>query len=293
MIYWLAALTLLILAITSIMYSLGFNNVASTTHRLTASVQVSSRQKLKRASEAPIFEWLQKHGFSSSPSKNILLLGLLIAIDTGVYYLLGGLAALMAWGALIAVSFSIAHWRRANIRLKITQQLPSFIDQVNRRIKVGMSIHQAVEQSSSATASPLKHVLERVNQRRGIGIELQDAFYKEGTLTGVHSFRLLGSIFSINTRYGGSISDSLHSLVQLLRQQDLSRRELKSITGETRITAWVIGAAPVLVGAYMMAQSPELIIDMWYSEKGRYALLLGAGMQTCGVLIIWRMFRTL
>ncbi|MGO2319137.1 MAG: type II secretion system F family protein, partial [Vibrio toranzoniae] len=81
--------------------------------------------------------------------------------------------------------------------------------------------------------------------------------------------------------------------VKLLRQQDLSRRELKSITGETRMTAWVIGSAPVLVSAYMLTQNPELLINMWYSDTGRQALLFGIVLQLLGIVVIWRMFRSL
>ncbi len=293
MIYWIIALALMIVALSILSYSFGFNHNSITLKSPLVTTAKGFTPRKRSDAHHPIIEWLQQNGFSRSPIKNALLLMLVASLSSLVYRWTGVIGGSISFLLILFCLFSIARWRRTNIKIKLNQQLPSFIDQVNRRIKVGMSVQQAIEQSSKTTSNPLRLVLDRVTQRKSVGIELQDAFHKESTITGVHAFRLLGSIFSINTKFGGSIADSLESLVKLLRQQDLSRRELKSITGETRITAWVIGSAPILVGAYMMAQNPDLILNMWYSEKGRYALILGALMQSTGVFLIWRMFRTL
>ncbi len=292
--YWLIALAFMLIAISGFMYSFGFNQKANSTAG-SASAPVKQGNARRKIAEppSPWIEWLQKNGFSRSPIKNLILLVCVLLIASVGYRLIGSFGALVSFVITLCTFIALARWRRTNIKLVLIQQLPSFIDHINRRIKIGMGIHQAIEQSSRTTVNPLREVLDRVNQRKAVGIELQDAFYKESIITGVHAFQLMGSIFSINTRFGGSIADSLESLVKLLRQQDLSRRELKSITGETRITAWVIGSAPILVGVYMMAQNPELILNMWYSDKGRYALILGGVMQSTGVFLIWRMFRTL
>ncbi|WP_154181087.1 type II secretion system F family protein [Vibrio furnissii] len=247
----------------------------------------------KTAQHHPITERMLQLGFSRSPLKNTLLLGGIVLLSAMLASRFGPVAFPVTLVLSVLIVFTTAQIRRNNIKLQLVQQLPSFVEQVNRRIKVGLSIAQAVEQSASATNAPLKDVLQRVIHRKAVGVELQDAFEKESVVTGVVAFHLLGSIFSINTRYGGSITDSLESLVKLLRQQDLSRRELKSITGETRITAWVIGSAPLLVSAYMLTQNPELLINMWYSEGGRQALILGISLQLLGIILIWRMFRSL
>lgn len=251
-----------------------------------------SRNKKANYQEQLNQSWI-KAGFSHSIVINgVLSLILLLIVISGFIHF-GVLVALILAVSFMVLLWVAAQWRRTNIRRRLTVQLPSFIDQVNRRVKVGMSIHRAIEQSSKTTSKPLSHVLERVSSRRSIGIELQDAFHKEYLITGVTQFRLLASIFNINTHFGGSITDSLDSLVQLLRQQDLSQRELKSMTGETRITGWVIGGAPILVGAYMLLQNPELLINMWNTEKGQFVLSMGFGLQAIGLFLIWRMFRKL
>lgn len=256
-----------------------------------ASAMKSSTKK--KSAHHQLQDQLEKMGFSRSPVKNGVLFGLIVLFSLGCTMMLGKLALPISFCLSTLLVFTVAQIHRNNVRLRLVQQLPAFVDQLNRRIKVGISLHQAVEQSARATTNPLKDVLQRVSHRQAIGVELQRAFEKESQITGVEAFYLLGSIFSINAHYGGSITHSLDSLVKLLRQQDLSRRELKSITGETRITAWVIGSAPLVVSAYMLTQNPELLLNMWYSESGREALILSILMQLTGVIVIWRMFRSL
>lgn len=285
-------LSLGIMALASVCYALAAHLQKKHSPQASNTTELETRVRCE-SFQASVIEKAQQMGFSQSWLKNSLLLLLIISVSFIAGRMLGSLAFVICFGiSLLLVTF-VARLSRAKMRLRLTQQLPSFIDQVHRRIKVGLTVPQAVDQSAQVTTSPLKDVLQRVGDRRAIGIELQHAFIKESQITGVPALRLLGSIFSINTRYGGSITDSLDSLVKLLRQQDLSRRELKSITGETRITAWVIGSAPVLVSAYMLTQNPELLINMWYSETGRQALLFGIVLQLSGIVVIWRMFRSL
>ncbi|ANQ28637.1 hypothetical protein BA894_19695 [Vibrio natriegens] len=238
-------------------------------------------------------EWWTRTGFTRSPIKISILALLLFSVTYFTYFTSGALTSFFVGAASILFLFMLTQWHRNNLKRQLIKQLPSFIDQVSRRMKIGMSTTRAVEQASKGSSKPLSIILSRVMHRHNLGIELQDAFYTESVITGVRPFHLLASIFRINTQYGGNATDSLDSLVQLLRQQDISQRELKAITGETRITAWVVGSAPIIVGSYMMKQNPELLIDMWATDNGQYALVLAGALQVVGILLIWRMLRSL
>ncbi|WP_417879660.1 type II secretion system F family protein [Vibrio sp.] len=260
---------------------------------VSAALKHPKKKKRKTSQQEKINEWWLRAGFSTSRFINVLLILLIIMVGFLGFVSMSSFGALVGVSASIFILFLLAQWRRAKFQRRVTNLMPSFIDQVNRRIQVGISLPRAIEQSTKTTPKPLSTILERVNQRRQLGIELQDAFYKEWRITGVPSFQLLGSIFSVNARFGGSINDSLESVVQLLRQQDSSRRELSSLTGETRVTAWVIGVAPILVAGYMLSQNPTMLIDMWESDSGRPLLMFAGGLELMGIIIIWRMLKSL
>ncbi|MCG2837853.1 type II secretion system F family protein [Photobacterium sp. WH77] len=198
-------------------------------------------------------------------------------------------------GLLVSVGFILllGQIRKSNKRRKILQQLPGFIDHLNRRIHVGMSLNKAVEQVLPAMNNPLRSAAQRAVQRTSLGTELYDSFYKEAKITGVQEFALLGSVFKVNHQFGGSVTAALENLVELLHQQERSQRELKSMTGETRVTAWVMGVAPTAMAIYMLVSNPQQLLSMWADESGRQALMLGIGAQVLGALVLWRMVRSL
>ncbi|NAW65938.1 pilus assembly protein TadB [Photobacterium halotolerans] len=240
-----------------------------------------------------MLETWQKLGLSTSAYMLVIYAACLLC---GPFVLarLSGIGGL-GMGLLASVGFILllGQIRKNNKRRKILQQLPGFIDHLNRRVHVGMSLNKAVEQVLPAMNNPLRNVAQRAVQRTSLGTELYDSFYKEAKITGVQEFALLGSVFKVNHQFGGSVTAALENLVELLHQQERSQRELKSMTGETRVTAWVMGVAPTAMAIYMLVSNPQQLLSMWADESGRQALMLGIGAQVLGALVLWRMVRSL
>ncbi|GAB6260980.1 type II secretion system F family protein [Photobacterium sp. R1] len=253
---------------------------------------VDPREPKARSRDRMLEGW-QRLGLSTSPinlmfyAACILFGPFLLARMTGVSGLGMGLAS------SVGLILLLGQIKKSNTRRKILQQLPGFIDHINRRVHVGMSLNKAVEHVLQAMNDPLHAVAERAVQRMSLGTELYDSFHKEARITGVKEFALLASVFKVNHQFGGSVTAALTNLVELLHQQERSQRELKSMTGETRITAWIMGLAPTAMAIYMLVTNPQQLLSMWADETGRQALIAGLGAQLFGGLVLWRMIRSL
>lgn len=271
------------------------------TRRPKAATEKAATEKARKqgADERPVqrkdrmLENWQRLGLSTSAYMLVVYAACLLC---GPFVLarLSGIGGL-GIGLLVSVGFILllGQIRKSNKRRRILQQLPGFIDHLNRRVHVGMSLNKAVEQVLPAMNNPLHRVAQRAVQRTSLGTELYDSFYKEAKITGVQEFALLGSVFKVNHQFGGSVTAALENLVELLHQQERSQRELKSMTGETRVTAWVMGLAPTAMAIYMLVSNPQQLLSMWADESGRQALMLGIGAQVLGALVLWRMVRSL
>ncbi|PSJ48135.1 pilus assembly protein TadB [Zobellella endophytica] len=200
--------------------------------------------------------------------------------------------ALLGPGAWLMLRIVLGQLKRGARKRQLLRQLPGFIGQVNRRIEVGITLEKAVQQSAAASQAPLGLVLERAVQRIQLGEELADSFSREARLTGVPEFGLLATMFSVNHQFGGSVREALNGLVTLLEQRERSQRELRAMTGETRVTAWVMGAMPLLMVCYMLVINPDYILGLWLDEGGRRLLYAGGLMQLTGMLALWRMLRS-
>jgi len=84
----------------------------------------------------------------------------------------------------------------------------------------------------------------------------------------------------------------LQNLIVLIRERESGARKLKAMTGETRITALVLGLLPVLVVGYFLITNPEYILKMWDDAGGQHLLLAAFGMQILGSIALWRMVRS-
>jgi len=97
----------------------------------------------------------------------------------------------------------------------------------------------------------------------------------------------------INRSYGSSVRDLLQSVANMINEREAVRRELRSLTGETRVTAWVLGLMPPGMAAYIMIMNPKYLETMWQDPSGKIMLIVATGMQIAGAVILWRMIKSI
>ncbi|MBN2701792.1 MAG: type II secretion system protein, partial [Methylothermaceae bacterium] len=89
-----------------------------------------------------------------------------------------------------------------------------------------------------------------------------------------------------------SARELLQNVIRMIRQRETTQRELRALTGETRISAWVLGSLPPGMAAYMMAMNPRYLSGMWQDPSGRILLLVAVSLQIIGAIILWRMVKS-
>ena len=63
------------------------------------------------------------------------------------------------------------------------------------------------------------------------------------------------------------------------------------MSAETRLSAWILGLLPVGVGAAIMVTNADYVVRMWLDASGRLMLFGALGLQTLGVLLLYRLAR--
>lgn len=217
-------------------------------------------------------------------------LGLIMAFG---YYEAGIPGALLfGWVAVILAGIYLrVRYKRRMAAMQ--QQLPGFIDFLVRGVSVGQTLGLAVRHATENTQQPLREVLDRVAFNADLGGDLGEAFRNAGTLHRLRELDLLALAISVNQRYGGSVRDLLRSIIQMLEQRDRAQRELRSMTGETRLSAWVLGLMPTGIALYMIWMNPGYMATMWNDPGGRMMLYTGVSGQLLGGFILWRMLKSI
>jgi tight adherence protein B len=78
----------------------------------------------------------------------------------------------------------------------------------------------------------------------------------------------------------------------MVRQQELARRELAAMTGETRISAWVLGMTPIAIAVYIMIMNPNYLNMLLEDAAGQTMMITALVLQGLGGFILWRMLRS-
>lgn len=203
-----------------------------------------------------------------------------------------GAAAVILVGGLLGFYGLLQHRYRKRAE-QLLAQLPRFVDNLERSLAAGHSLHSALTQSAALAREPLLGILLRVKTNVELGSDLGEQLQQAANTMAVKEFQLLALAMDVHQRYGGSIRTLLHSVSSMVKQQEQARREFAALTGETRFSAWVLGLLPILIAGYMLAMNPGYLDSMWKTDSGRAVLYFAVGLQAMGGLILWRMIKSI
>lgn len=206
----------------------------------------------------------------------------------------------MGWpGALMMLVLGPLLWRlymswRYHRRLRrMVEQLPTLLDHAVRSLKAGRTLNDAVLGAVEISADPLKSAMQRMQRNVQMGASLDEALEDLAELYEQDEFRVFALGLRINHRYGGNASELLENLVKLIREREQGARQLRAMTGETRMTAMVLALLPICMVGYFMVVNPGYLLSMWNNHSGQMMLLAAFIFQVLGCVALWRMLRSI
>ncbi|MBF6027926.1 type II secretion system F family protein [Pseudomonas sp. P115] len=184
-------------------------------------------------------------------------------------------------------------WRYQRRVQRMIEQLPQLLDHSVRSLKSGRTLADAVLGGIETAEDPLKQAMSRIQRNVQMGVSLPESASDFAEFYEQDEFRLFALGLKVNHRYGGNASELLENLIKMIREREQGARQLKAMTGETRMTAYVLAGLPVLMVGYFLAVNPGYLMTMWNDGTGRYLLLGALGMDLSGTWLMWRMLRSI
>lgn len=206
------------------------------------------------------------------------------------YGLLG--AALTFFITVFVFGFLLPYNRLRRRQAQIIAQIPLFIDQVLRSLSTGRSLESAIRFGAGEAPPPLRYVLDRVIRAADLGADMVESLAEAAKLHDLRELNLIALSMRISNNYGSSPREMLDSVVRMIRQQELARRELSAMTGETRMSAWVLGLTPLVIAVYIMIMNPSYLDILLQDSTGQSMMTTALVLQGMGAFILWRMLRS-
>ncbi|WP_198970028.1 type II secretion system F family protein [Xylophilus sp. ASV27] len=216
---------------------------------------------------------------------------LLVLVWAGAAAAGGPVALLLSIPGTLALAVFVIWQRLQKMRKKIVAQLPDFLDCMVHLLSVGNSIHAAYQYASQATKPPLRLHLDSVDRRVRVGADLDQALLQTAKHMRLEEMHMLASVLSLGTRYGGRADQLLERMSHFMRDSAQAEHELLALSSETRLSAWVLGLLPLLVGSAIVTLNAAYFVRMWNDPAGQYMLLGALALQMLGGFLLYRLAR--
>lgn len=139
-----------------------------------------------------------------------------------------------------------------------TAQLEMILRMMSGALRVGLGLRQAMILVTEEVPDPARREFMRVIGRTNLGISILDALDELAETVPSHEIEMTVRAIRVQSQTGGDLARVLDSLASTIKERRKMIRKVGALTAQGRAGAWIIGALPVGVGAFVLGTQPEM-----------------------------------
>jgi tight adherence protein B len=198
------------------------------------------------------------------------------------------LAKLVIVALLTSIPYAMLRRARRQRLIKIEQQLPEAADFIARALRSGHSFTNVLQMVGSELPEPLCGEFRAAHEEINYGVPLNEALHNLADRIPLTDLRYLVIAVLIQRESGGNLAEILHNISHIIRERLKLIAQVRVLSAEGRMSAWILGLLPFIVIVLMSMTSPHYISLLWTDPTGIKLLWYGAGMILIGVLWLRR-----
>ncbi len=209
--------------------------------------------------------------------------------------LLAALLLLAAWsmpfpGALLLLSCAVSgpcllvlRARAARLK-KIEAQLPEAADFLARALRAGHSFSNVLQMVGDELNEPISGEFKMAHEEINYGVPMNEALQNLAARIPLTDLRYLVIAVLVQRESGGNLAEVLVSIARIIRARLKLLGQVRVLSAEGRMSAWVLGLMPVVMIGVMALVNPQYIRLLWTDPSGIKLLWYAAGMVALGVV---------
>jgi tight adherence protein B len=188
------------------------------------------------------------------------------------------------------IANTVINLRISRRRKKFEAQFPDALTLIASSLSAGHTFLRSIQMMTEEAEAPLSEEFARVVNETQLGDPLVDSLARMADRLDIRDVEWVVQAIRIQQTVGGKLADLLLTLAEFMRGREEIRREVKVLTAEGRMSAWVLGAMPVGLFFAIKTMSPDYIAPMFHG--GGLIALIGAGVSVAiGIGMIMRMVK--
>lgn len=171
----------------------------------------------------------------------------------------------------------------ANRRItRFNNQLGDTLNLWVNALRSGYSVLQGMETIATELPPPVSVEFERVVQEVRLGLSVEQALDNMLRRVPSEDLDLVVTAVNIQREVGGNLAEVLDSISFTIRERVRIQGEIRTLTAQGRISAWIISLLPVALGGLLYMINPEYVSELWVKEDP----FIIPGVLPCGWIVV-------
>ena len=243
----------------------------------TASAATGLLDKVLRRTNVGVHvAMLERAGVKTRLQDFVLLIvvGALVAGAVGLVLVgpLLGVALALATPLLVRMALNVLAGRRKSA---FADQLDDSLQLIASSLRAGHSLLQALASVAQEAEEPTREEFARILNETRVGRELGLALDETAARMDSDDFSWVTQAIAINREVGGNLAEVLDGVGHTIRERNQIRGQVKALSAEGKLSAYVLMALPFGIGGFLAFSNPEYMLKFTESAMG-YALIVGS-----------------
>jgi tight adherence protein B len=166
---------------------------------------------------------------------------------------------------------------------RFLEQMPDALDLIGQGLQAGLGLTQSMVFVAKEMPDPIGTEFSVFMEEINLGLPLADALKGLQEKIPLQEVRLLTIAMGVQREIGGSLAEMLKNLADVVRDRFRIERQIKSLTAQNRMSAWVVSSLPPVLAAFMFSMDPKLMNETLHNPMGRTMFLLALTFEVVGI----------
>lgn len=250
-------------------------------------VAVGDRVMQGRESTSRTMQLIERADWPLRPGEWLVLRGVAVVAGAAIGILILPIPRLLAavLGAILgytapAVALRVMARRRAR---KFEENLPDVLMLVATSLSSGFSLPQALDAVTRDAPEPARKEFGRAIAETRIGLDVADALDHMSVRMDSENMRWTTMAIRIQRQVGGNLADTLRTTAKTLRERESLKRQVKTLSAEGRLSAYILIVLPIAILLYSMWANYDYVSLLWTHPLGLLMSLGGIVAMIIGV----------
>jgi tight adherence protein B len=169
---------------------------------------------------------------------------------------------------------------------RFEEQLPEALDIIRRALQAGQPLVQSFNEVGEEMPEPIGVEFKNTYNLLNYGYDLRLAIMQMTERAPTVSMLAFSSAVMLQKETGGNLSENLQKVSEVLRARFKLERKIKTLSAESRLSAWILTLSPFALFFGLKFVNPEYIEPLYTDPRGISMVSIGVVLLAIGALWI-------